>query len=130
MPLHLLPGPVPVGGANERPTMIASKSSLEPQSSDPMPNSRRVYLNGQKCQALKVPFREIALSPSSAPGGRKASNEPVRVYDCSGPWGDSTFQGSVERGLPALRREWILGRGDIEETTPSYRPIAGRSDAP
>jgi phosphomethylpyrimidine synthase len=120
----------PIRGANERLNMIASKSALEPQSRDPMPNSRRVYLAGQRHPALRVPVREIALNATSLPGGRKAPNEAVRVYDCSGPWGDSAFQGSVEQGLPALRRDWILGRGDVEETTPSYRPIAGRSDTP
>jgi phosphomethylpyrimidine synthase len=39
----------------------------------------------------------------------------VRVYDCSGPWGDPAFAGTSEQGLPALRREWILKRGDVEE---------------
>jgi phosphomethylpyrimidine synthase len=43
------------------------------------------------------------------------ANEPVRVYDCSGPWGDPAFQGSVEEGLPALRAPWIRARGDVEE---------------
>ena len=42
-------------------------------------------------------------------------NEPVRVYDCSGPWGDPEFDGDVGEGLPALRAEWIRARGDVEE---------------
>ncbi len=29
---------------------------------------------------------------------------------------------------PALRQDWILGRGDVEKTKSSYKPIAGRSD--
>jgi phosphomethylpyrimidine synthase len=33
----------------------------------------------------------------------------------SGPWGDPAFTGTSEEGLPALRREWILKRGDVEE---------------
>src|SRR5207249_4366478 len=41
--------------------------------------------------------------------------EPVRVYDCSGPWGDPNFTGAVEEGLPALRADWIRARGDVEE---------------
>ena len=57
-------------------------------------------------------------------------SQPVRVYDCSGPWGDPDFKGSVETGLPALRRDWILSRGNVEEVPVSYRPVAGRSDAP
>ncbi len=42
-------------------------------------------------------------------------NEPVRVYDTSGPWGDPDFHGDVTRGLPPLRAKWIRDRGDVEE---------------
>src|SRR5207248_5334171 len=42
-------------------------------------------------------------------------NEPVRVYDTSGPWGDAAFDGDVECGLPLLRADWIRSRGDVEE---------------
>ena len=45
--------------------------------------------------------------------GAVQTNEPVRVYDCSGPWGDPAFTGSVAEGLPSLRRDWILKRGDV-----------------
>ena len=60
-------------------------------------------------------MREIRLSPTKDFQGRMETNEPVRVYDCSGPWGDPEFQGSVEGGLPALRAEWIRSRNDTEE---------------
>ncbi len=79
------------------------------------PKSKRVYVEGELHAGLKVPLREIELSPTNHPNGRIEVNEPVRVYDCSGPWGDPAFEGSVEEGLPALRREWILARGDVEE---------------
>ena len=42
-------------------------------------------------------------------------NEPVRVYDTSGPWGDPDFHGDVTQGLPPLRAKWIRDRGDVEE---------------
>ncbi len=42
-------------------------------------------------------------------------NEPVRVYDTSGPWGDPEFHGDVTQGLPPLRAGWIRDRGDVEE---------------
>jgi len=83
--------------------------------SDVFPNSRRIYVEGQLHQGVRVPLREIALSDTNHPNGRVEGNEPLRVYDASGPWGDPEFQGSVENGLPALRRDWILGRGDVEE---------------
>tara|TARA_Y100000588_G_scaffold3000_2_gene4102 strand:- start:92564 stop:94354 length:1791 start_codon:yes stop_codon:yes gene_type:complete len=60
-------------------------------------------------------MREIELHPTRTVSGEMESNAPVKVYDCSGPWGDPEYSGSVEEGLPALRREWILKRGDVEE---------------
>ncbi len=80
-----------------------------------LPNSRRVYVTAEQHRDLRVPFREISLSPTKNFDGRLEPNEPVRVYDTSGPWGDTDFRGDVERGLPGLRREWILARGDVTE---------------
>ena len=60
-------------------------------------------------------MREIELTPTKSFTGATEQNEPVRVYDCSGPWGDPNFAGTVEEGLPALRRKWILTRGDVVE---------------
>jgi phosphomethylpyrimidine synthase len=77
--------------------------------------SRKIYLPGRLHPNLRVPFREITLSPTQSPGGKTEANEPVRVYDCSGPWGDASFHGDAKRGLPLLRRDWILRRGDVEE---------------
>ena len=80
----------------------------------PLPASTRVYVEGILHPSLRVPMREISLSLTKSFNGREEPNEPVRVYDCSGPWGDTTFDGTVEQGLPALRREWILQRDDVE----------------
>ena len=95
--------------------MIASKDSFEPHSSDQLPNSKKVYVAGEIHPDIRVPMREIELSPTKRMDGVEEANEPVRVYDCSGPWGDPGFTGNVEEGLPALRREWILKRDDVEE---------------
>ena len=64
---------------------------------------------------IRVPFREISLSPTKSMSGEIEVNEPVRVYDTSGPWGDPDFRGDVTQGLPALRAKWIRDRGDVEE---------------
>src|SRR5215475_12131713 len=109
--------------------MIASKSEFEPQSSEPLPSSSKVYISGKLHPDIKVPLREITLTPPKSFNGKTETNAPVRVYDCSGPWGDPNIGGDVEKGLPALRRPWILRRGDVEECESSYRPIRGRSDA-
>ncbi|MFB9330252.1 phosphomethylpyrimidine synthase ThiC [Paenibacillus aurantiacus] len=78
----------------------------------PLPGSRKVYVQGSRAD-LRVPMREIALSPSSVRGSDEP-NEPVRVYDASGPYTDETYEADVRRGLPALRRAWIEERGDVE----------------
>ena len=60
-------------------------------------------------------MREIAVSPTKRFDGRVEVNEPVRVYDCSGPWGDSEFHGDVTAGLPPVRESWIRARADVAE---------------
>jgi phosphomethylpyrimidine synthase len=110
--------------------MIATKADFEPRSTDPLPNSRKVYAAGKMHSDIRVPLREITLAPTKSFNGKSEANPPERVYDCSGPWGDETFEGDVEQGLPPLRKAWIAARGDVEETQSSYRPIPGRSDAP
>ena len=94
--------------------MIASENSFEPQSQEKLPNSKRVYLKGKLHPDLRVPMREIQLAPTKTFNGQIQNNEPVRVYDASGLWGDEQFQGNVEKGLPALREKWILARNDVE----------------
>ncbi len=88
--------------------------SKHDESRNQLPASTRVYVQGEIHPEVQVPMREIALHDTKAFNGRIEKNEPVRVYDCSGPWGDPDFKGTSEEGLPALRREWILKRGDVE----------------
>src|SRR5690349_15183871 len=87
---------------------------IEQSENRSLPNSRRVYVDG-KLPGVRVPFREITQSPSREMDGTLAPNPPVRVYDTSGPWGDPQVRCESAQGLPAVRREWILSRGDVEE---------------
>ena len=95
--------------------MIAPKDAIEPQSTDSLPNSRRVYLPGAVHPEVRVPMREITLAPTRHLDSPLEPNDPVRVYDTSGPWGDPDFHGDVEQGLPPLRQDWILRRADVRE---------------
>ena len=95
--------------------MIATKESFEPHSSEQLPNSKKVFVAGVIHPDVRVPMREIKVGDTKSYTGAIEKNAPVRVYDCSGPWGDPAFTGKSEQGLPALRREWILKRGDVEE---------------
>ncbi|HWY40036.1 MAG TPA: phosphomethylpyrimidine synthase ThiC [Chthoniobacterales bacterium] len=83
--------------------------------SSALPNSKKIYVSGQIHAEIRVPFREIALAPTKTMSGEIEINEPVRVYDTSGPWGDPDCRCDVAQGLPPLRRDWILARGDAEE---------------
>ena len=83
----------------------------------PLPHTsgRRVYLDAKN---LRVPMREISLP---------APNESVRLYDTSGPYGDSAVTIDLDRGLPRLRAPWILDRADVEGSRP--RILSARSGA-
>ncbi|MGQ0760614.1 MAG: phosphomethylpyrimidine synthase ThiC [Acidobacteriota bacterium] len=80
----------------------------------PLPNSRRIYVDGQQ-GGVRVPFREIDQNPTRNFKNELEENPPVRVYDTSGPYGDPSQRTDVREGLPQLRREWIVERGDVEE---------------
>ncbi|MEI6197486.1 MAG: phosphomethylpyrimidine synthase, partial [Verrucomicrobiota bacterium] len=95
--------------------MIATKDSFEPHSSEQLPASKKFFVEGGIHKDIRVPMREIAISDTKSYTGAIEKNVPVRVYDCSGPWGDPAFTGTSDEGLPALRRDWILKRGDVEE---------------
>jgi len=79
-----------------------------------LPRSRRIYIEGQQ-RGVRVPFREIDQSPTRNFKNELEENPPVRVYDTSGPYGDPSLDCDVRDGLKPLRRDWILGRGDVEE---------------
>src|SRR5690606_21945641 len=92
-----------------------SSESKTPVLHTPLPNSSRIYITGSRPD-IRVPMREIHLAPTkNFMSGAMEENDPVRVYDTSGPWGEPSFHGDVTRGLPPLRKDWILGRGDVEE---------------
>ena len=79
------------------------------------PGSRRIYVPGRLYPDVRVPMREIILGDTLLPDGTAHPNDPVRVYDCSGPWGDAAYGGTAEEGLPSLRASWIRARGDVKE---------------
>jgi phosphomethylpyrimidine synthase len=106
--------------------MSTTNDLTEAKANGFLPNSKKVYVSGSLHPDLRVPFREIALAPTKTMAGEIEINEPVRVYDTSGPWGDAEFHGDVEQGLPALRAKWILGRGDVEEI--EGRAVSFRDD--
>jgi len=92
----------------------------------PLPGSRKIYIPGPG--GIRVPMREIQLHPAGSLDGRIESNPPVRVYDTSGPYTDPEATIDLRRGLPGLRKPWIMARGEYDQLEPSYRPSPGQSD--
>ena len=79
-----------------------------------LPNSEKIYIDGKQ-EGVRVPFREIRQNLTRNFDGTLEENPPIRVYDNSGPWDDPSIHCDVRAGLPPLRRDWIIGRGDVEE---------------
>ncbi len=77
------------------------------------PASRKVYVPGSRPD-LRVPAREIELTPTTGGYGDE-QNQPVRVYDTSGPYTDPSVETDIRKGLAPLRRSWVLERDDVEE---------------
>jgi len=93
---------------------------------EPFPGSRKIYVAGSR--GIQVPMREITPSPSKRMNGERELNPAVRVYDTSGPYTDGNTVIDLRRGLPEIRKDWILTRGDYDRGEPHYRPVPGHSD--
>ncbi|MBH0093730.1 phosphomethylpyrimidine synthase ThiC [Pseudoalteromonas sp. SCQQ13] len=83
----------------------------------PFPNSHKVYVEGTQ-NNIRVGMREITLSDTYIGGSDEnpvyEPNEPLRVYDTSGPYTDPNFKLDVRQGLAKFREQWIESRGDTE----------------
>ena len=87
----------------------ANKLSYEPLS-----GSKKIYAPGLTRTDIQVPFREIGLSDTKDHNGKVTVNQPVKLYDTSGPYTDPSVRVDIAQGLPLLRLKWILERGDVE----------------
>ncbi|NNC73706.1 MAG: phosphomethylpyrimidine synthase ThiC, partial [Sphingomonadaceae bacterium] len=71
----------------------------------PIRGSKKIHVAAHSGSGIRVAMREIQL---------EEGEDPVRVYDTSGPYTDPEANIDIMAGLPALRREWIEARGDVE----------------
>ncbi len=67
-------------------------------SCDPFPASRKIYVPGRQ-YPIQVAMREISLA---------GPNDPVTVYDTSGPYTETSVEKDVRKGLPRLRESWVV----------------------
>ena len=90
------------------------------------PRSQKVYLPGKLYPNIRVAMRKVEQVPSvSFEGEEKIAtpNPEVYVYDTSGPFSDTEMNIDLKKGLPRMREEWIVSRGDVErlpEITSEY----------
>jgi phosphomethylpyrimidine synthase len=88
-------------------------------SSAPLTGSKKVYVPG-KLHNIKVAMREITLTDTvhKFNGSNKVEKNPsLTVYDTSGPYTDPAYKIDLKQGLPRLREQWILDRGDVQAET-------------
>ena len=82
------------------------------------PSSEKVYMQGKLFPDIRVGMRRVTLTPTVTKDqdGKKhfSPNDPVYIYDTSGPYSDPAAQIDLKKGLPRLREQWITARGDVE----------------
>lgn len=77
------------------------------------PDSEKVYLHGKIYPDIRVGVRRINLTPTiKMEKGKRVEkpNEPLLVYDTSGPYSDPEIDIDLRRGIPRMRESWIEGR--------------------
>jgi phosphomethylpyrimidine synthase len=91
-------------------------------SREPFPASRKVFVPG-KLHPIRVAMREIAVGDTVDTFAQTITPNPgVTVYDTSGPYTDPAAEIDLREGLPRLREEWIVRRGDVEGSPMKARP--------
>ena len=90
---------------------LTSLSSINESFIKPFPNSTKVFTKGSR-DDIMVPMRQIKLTDTI--GDLAEKNDPIHVYDTSGPYTDPTKSISYRKGIDSLRSNWIEERGDTE----------------
>jgi len=90
---------------------LTSLSSINEAFIKPFPNSTKVYVKGSR-DDIMVPMRQIKLTETI--GDLAEKNEPIHVYDTSGPYTDPSKTISYREGIESLRSNWIEERDDTE----------------
>lgn len=84
---------------------------------DSYPGSEKIYVAG-KLFPIKVGMRKISLTDTvTIENGKRvfSPNDPVYVYDTSGVFTDPDIEVDINKGIPRLREQWIIDRGDVEQ---------------
>ena len=104
-------------------TQVFAKG-LQVQGKSNFPASKKVYTQGSRPD-IRVPWRQVTLTHTSGRFG-EVENAPLSLYDTSGPYTDEAIELDVRKGLPPLRSNWILERGDVEDSPVQRHTTNGR----
>lgn len=107
--------------------MTTENTNMAPKiTREPLTGSQKIYVSGSLHPTVKVAMREIKLEDTVIHTGlkgaaeRRQKNPSVTVYDTSGPYTDPNIEIDIRKGLPRLREQWIVDRGDVEEQKESF----------
>ncbi|MCC8172724.1 MAG: phosphomethylpyrimidine synthase ThiC [Parabacteroides sp.] len=82
------------------------------------PNSEKIYISGE-INKIQVGMRKIKLLDTVTVDGNgektAKKNNPVIVYDTSGPYSDPKYTVNLREGLPRIREEWYARRKDLQQ---------------
>jgi len=92
---------------------IQKTAKLSEEVTRPFSNSRKIYVQGSR-DDIRVGMREIQQDDTSDSIGFE-TNPPIPVYDTSGAFSDPDIEIDLMKGMPCVRTNWILERGDTEE---------------
>lgn len=76
-------------------------------SCSPFPASCKIYQQSPLFPDVRVPSRQISLTDDSG-------EEPLNIYDTSGPYTDQNIIIDITKGLPAIGLPWLAKRADTE----------------
>jgi len=68
------------------------------------PGTKKIYFSGSIFPDIRVPFRQVA----------HGNGQLLNLYDTSGPFTDPHIHLSITKGLPTIRKPWIISRADTQ----------------
>ena len=104
-------------GLSRRESRQAAQDYIQNLNNESYPNSEKIFIDGE-IHPIKVAMRQIHQTDTFVGGSEEnpvyEKNEPIPVYDTSGPYTDPNTKIDVHAGLPKLRLSWIEARDDVE----------------
>ena len=74
----------------------------------------KAYMQGVLFPDIRVGMTKVNLTPTVTKDEHgiphTLPNEPVYIYDTSGPYSDPNFVADARKGLPRMRQSWIEER--------------------